>query len=68
MNAAKVAYEPVGTVLGATGGMVAGALFKKAGGYETCVPVRDSKVPQGQAVVFPAEAWRSFVGALSESP
>ncbi|WUG38449.1 DUF397 domain-containing protein [Kitasatospora sp. NBC_00458] len=28
------------------------------------VPVRDSKDPEGPALVFPAEAWRSFVAAV----
>ncbi|MEV7598964.1 DUF397 domain-containing protein [Kitasatospora sp. NPDC089797] len=27
-------------------------------------PVRDSKDPQGPALVFSAEAWRSFVAAV----
>ncbi|MEV7021780.1 DUF397 domain-containing protein [Kitasatospora sp. NPDC093558] len=27
-------------------------------------PVRDSKDPQGPALIFPAEAWRSFVAAV----
>ncbi|MFF2546966.1 DUF397 domain-containing protein [Kitasatospora sp. NPDC058063] len=27
-------------------------------------PVRDSKDPQGPALVFPAEAWMSFVAAV----
>lgn len=28
------------------------------------VPVRDSKNPQGPALVFPADAWSAFVTAL----
>ncbi|WBB62133.1 DUF397 domain-containing protein [Streptomyces sp. WMMC500] len=28
------------------------------------VPVRDSKDPQGPALVFPADAWTSFVNAV----
>ncbi|WP_030061748.1 DUF397 domain-containing protein [Streptomyces novaecaesareae] len=28
------------------------------------VPVRDSKDPHGQVLVFPAEAWQSFVAAV----
>ncbi|MFI9364007.1 DUF397 domain-containing protein [Kitasatospora sp. NPDC053057] len=28
------------------------------------VPVRDSKDPQGPALVFPAGAWRSFVAGV----
>ncbi|MGW2250177.1 DUF397 domain-containing protein [Kitasatospora sp. NPDC001660] len=27
-------------------------------------PVRDSKDPQGPALVFPVEAWRSFVAGV----
>ncbi|MEV0601905.1 DUF4235 domain-containing protein [Streptomyces sp. NPDC050315] len=30
MNAAKIAYTPVGIALGAVSGMIAGALFKQA--------------------------------------
>jgi uncharacterized protein DUF397 len=28
------------------------------------VPVRDSKDPNGPALVFPAEAWADFLGAV----
>ncbi|MFF8773788.1 DUF397 domain-containing protein [Kitasatospora sp. NPDC015120] len=28
------------------------------------VPVRDSKDPEGPALVFPANAWRAFVNAV----
>ncbi|MFD8327581.1 DUF397 domain-containing protein [Streptomyces lydicus] len=28
------------------------------------VPVRDSKSPHGPAVVFPADSWSSFIGAV----
>ncbi|WP_380286149.1 DUF397 domain-containing protein [Kitasatospora purpeofusca] len=28
------------------------------------VPVRDSKDPSGPALIFPADAWRAFVGAV----
>ncbi|MFH9249239.1 DUF397 domain-containing protein [Streptomyces lydicus] len=31
------------------------------------VPVRDSKVPHGPAVVFPAVAWRAFIGAVKDT-
>ncbi|MFJ9691573.1 DUF397 domain-containing protein [Kitasatospora sp. NPDC101183] len=30
------------------------------------VPVRDSKDPEGPAFVFPADEWRSFIGAVQE--
>ncbi|MFJ9846826.1 DUF397 domain-containing protein [Kitasatospora sp. NPDC101155] len=29
------------------------------------VPVRDSKDPEGPALVFPVEVWRSFVAATA---
>ncbi|HSA53151.1 MAG TPA: DUF4235 domain-containing protein [Yinghuangia sp.] len=41
MNASKIAYKPVGMVLGAVGGALAGAVFKqvwKAVGYEEDAP------------------------------
>ncbi|MGV9270835.1 DUF397 domain-containing protein [Kitasatospora sp. NPDC003701] len=28
------------------------------------VPVRDSKDPQGPALVFPAEAWQAFIAGV----
>ncbi|AIA04865.1 toxin-antitoxin system toxin subunit [Streptomyces noursei ZPM] len=28
------------------------------------IPVRDSKVPQGPTLVFPADGWASFVSAV----
>ncbi|MCK7627858.1 DUF397 domain-containing protein [Streptomyces sp. RS10V-4] len=28
------------------------------------VPVRDSKDPEGPALVFPADGWTSFIGAV----
>ncbi|GAA1385384.1 hypothetical protein GCM10009639_07910 [Kitasatospora putterlickiae] len=31
------------------------------------VPVRDSKDPEGPALVFPTSAWRSFVTAVQAS-
>ncbi|MEK2494194.1 DUF397 domain-containing protein [Kitasatospora purpeofusca] len=30
------------------------------------VPVRDSKDPQGPALIFPANAWRAFVTAVQD--
>lgn len=41
MNTAKLAYRPVGLVLGAAGGLAAGALFKQAWkvlGHESDAP------------------------------
>ncbi|MFJ2779367.1 DUF397 domain-containing protein [Kitasatospora sp. NPDC087315] len=32
--------------------------------FPSVVPVRDSKDPEGPALVFPARAWRSFVTAV----
>ncbi|MFE6777490.1 DUF397 domain-containing protein [Streptomyces sp. NPDC057702] len=32
--------------------------------YPSVVPVRDSKDPQGPALVFDAAAWSAFVGAV----
>ncbi|WP_327681837.1 DUF397 domain-containing protein [Kitasatospora sp. NBC_00458] len=34
--------------------------------FPGAVPVRDSKDPQGPALVFPADAWHSFVTALQD--
>ncbi|MEE1788609.1 Scr1 family TA system antitoxin-like transcriptional regulator [Streptomyces sp. SP17BM10] len=41
-----------------------GQCIEVADGYAGVMPVRDSKDPQGPALVFPAEAWRSFVSAV----
>ncbi|MFF7410093.1 DUF397 domain-containing protein [Streptomyces lydicus] len=35
-------------------------------GYPVGVPVRDSKVPFGPAVVFPVAAWSSFIASVKE--
>ncbi|MFJ3861240.1 DUF397 domain-containing protein [Streptomyces sp. NPDC090085] len=32
--------------------------------YRSGVPVRDSKVPHGPAIVFAATGWASFIAAL----
>lgn len=32
--------------------------------FAAAVPVRDSKVPHGPALVFPASGWASFVASL----
>ncbi|WP_030061746.1 DUF397 domain-containing protein [Streptomyces novaecaesareae] len=32
--------------------------------FPALAPVRDSKNPQGPALVFPAEAWASFLAAV----
>ncbi|MFD5915448.1 DUF397 domain-containing protein [Kitasatospora sp. NPDC058201] len=41
-----------------------GDCVEVARGFPGVVPVRDSKDSQGPALVFPAEAWRSFVAAV----
>ncbi|MEV7598962.1 DUF397 domain-containing protein [Kitasatospora sp. NPDC089797] len=41
-----------------------GQCVEVASGFPGLVPVRDSKDPQGPALVFSAEAWRSFVAAV----
>ncbi|MET7847574.1 DUF397 domain-containing protein, partial [Streptomyces avermitilis] len=38
-----------------------------ADGYPGLVPVRDSKAPQGPALVFGAEPWAVFVGNVGEA-
>ncbi|WP_327290569.1 DUF397 domain-containing protein [Streptomyces sp. NBC_01198] len=35
-----------------------------ADGFSGLVPVRDSKDPQGPALVFPADSWAAFVAAV----
>ena len=34
--------------------------------YPALVPVRDSKNPQGPALVFPTGAWESFVAGVKQ--
>lgn len=41
-----------------------GACIEVAPGFSGVMPVRDSKDPQGPALVFPAEAWSAFVVAV----
>jgi hypothetical protein len=36
----------------------------KTAAASSAVPVRDSKVPNGPALVFPADGWSSFVDAI----
>ncbi|MFE0425331.1 DUF397 domain-containing protein [Streptomyces sp. NPDC058953] len=42
-----------------------GSCVEVADGYPV-VPVRDSKVPSGPALVFPAPAWTAFVRSLKD--
>ncbi|MFJ7907285.1 DUF397 domain-containing protein [Kitasatospora sp. NPDC096204] len=41
-----------------------GQCVEVASGFPGVMPVRDSKDPQGPALVFPAGAWESFVAAV----
>ncbi|GAA1399166.1 hypothetical protein GCM10009639_38480 [Kitasatospora putterlickiae] len=41
-----------------------GNCIEVAPGFPAVVPVRDSKDSAGPALVFPADAWRSFVTAV----
>ncbi|GAA1428222.1 hypothetical protein GCM10009601_40990 [Streptomyces thermospinosisporus] len=41
-----------------------GSCLEVLDGYRRGVPVRDSKNPQGPAVVVPASAWSAFVTAV----
>ncbi|OEU90433.1 hypothetical protein DB35_04230 [Streptomyces abyssalis] len=44
-----------------------GSCLEVADGFPGVMPVRDSKVPDGPALVFPAGSWVAFVGAVSAS-
>ncbi|WP_395296631.1 DUF397 domain-containing protein [Kitasatospora hibisci] len=41
-----------------------GDCIEVADGYTEIVPVRDSKDPNGPALTFTADAWRSFVASI----
>ncbi|MFJ9691527.1 DUF397 domain-containing protein [Kitasatospora sp. NPDC101183] len=41
-----------------------GDCIEVADGYAGVLPVRDSKDPEGPALVFPAGSWQSFVAAV----
>ncbi|MEU3710403.1 DUF397 domain-containing protein [Streptomyces catenulae] len=41
-----------------------GQCIEIADGHPSLVPVRDSKDPQGPALVFEAPSWAAFVGAV----
>ncbi|MEV6978822.1 DUF397 domain-containing protein [Kitasatospora sp. NPDC093806] len=43
-----------------------GECVEVATNLPTAVPVRDSKDPDGPALLFPAPAWRAFLAALRE--
>lgn len=42
-----------------------GDCVEVAEGFSGMVPVRDSKDPQGPALLFSAESWAAFVAAVS---
>ncbi|MFJ5122015.1 DUF397 domain-containing protein [Kitasatospora sp. NPDC088548] len=43
-----------------------GACVEVAPGFAGLMPVRDSKDPAGPALIFPADAWQSFVAAVQD--
>lgn len=43
-----------------------GACVEVADGFPGFVPVRDSKDPQGPALIFPVESWGAFVAAVKD--
>jgi Domain of unknown function (DUF397) len=43
-----------------------GACIEVADGYHAGIPVRDSKDPQGPALVFSVDGWISFVSAVKD--
>lgn len=47
-------------------GSESGSCIEVLDGYPSGVPVRDSKNPNGPALVFPAAGWSSFVTALKD--
>lgn len=48
------------------GGSEGGSCIEVLDGYPTGVPVRDSKVPQGPALVFLSASWTTFVTAVKD--
>ncbi|MFF1902724.1 DUF397 domain-containing protein [Kitasatospora sp. NPDC058218] len=41
-----------------------GECLEVSASFPGAVPVRDSKDPEGPALVFPAKAWQSFLAAV----
>ncbi|UIR18346.1 DUF397 domain-containing protein [Streptomyces spinosirectus] len=41
-----------------------GSCIEVLDGYPTGVPVRDSKIPEGPALVFSSAGWASFVAGV----
>ncbi|MEJ8669430.1 DUF397 domain-containing protein [Streptomyces sp. MS1.AVA.1] len=48
-------------------GSEAGSCLEVLDNHPSGVPVRDSKVPHGPALVFSAANWSAFVAAVKES-
>lgn len=44
----------------------AGSCLEVVDGWGGGVPVRDSKVPDGPALVFRSSGWAAFVGAVTD--
>jgi hypothetical protein len=42
----------------------AGSCLEAIDNHPSGIPIRDSKVPHGPALVFPASGWSSFVSAV----
>ncbi|GHF24879.1 DUF397 domain-containing protein [Streptomyces griseoluteus] len=43
-----------------------GSCIEVLDGYPTGIPVRDSKAPQGPALIFSSTGWTSFVSAIKD--
>ena len=43
-----------------------GSCVEVADGFPGIMPVRDSKTPEGPALVFPSSGWASFVAAVKD--
>ncbi|MGH3326126.1 MAG: DUF397 domain-containing protein, partial [Streptomyces sp.] len=43
-----------------------GSCVEVADGFAGVMPVRDSKAPEGPALVFPADRWTAFVSAVKD--
>jgi hypothetical protein len=41
-----------------------GACVEVADGFPGVIPVRDSKIPEGPALIFPNAGWSAFVTAI----
>jgi hypothetical protein len=43
-----------------------GSCVEIADNYPGVLPVRDSKTPEGPALLFPTRGWAAFVGAVKD--